>query len=220
MNFKLELVCLAFFVAQLVAPAALRAQQSTPERTIEVAGSVGLTGGLGSVDRFTDIMGLTSDLTNLAGGPAQFQSDSKTKWNVGISGAYTFRPNLMATAEIVRTRLENPTLTLNQNLLEFNAHMLEVTGGLQYEVPLRYSKVVPFAGAGLGLARSSMSVKESTFLALDANVSDNHFTVNFGAGARIHVSDRWGVRPELKVVHIPNETFLRTAVGLFFQFGS
>src|SRR5215813_12982407 len=49
--------------------------------------------------------------------------------------------------------------------------------------------------------------------------SVNHFTVNFGGGARIYFTPSWGLRPEFKIAHIPNETWVRTSVGLFFQFG-
>jgi hypothetical protein len=54
---------------------------------------------------------------------------------------------------------------------------------------------------------------------LDLNFSDNHFIFNVGGGARIYFTDHWGVRPEFKFVHIPNESWVRSSVGLFYQFG-
>jgi opacity protein-like surface antigen len=117
----------------------------------------------------------------------------------------------------------NPTVTVNlaslPTSLDFNASLLEATGGVHYQVPLPYAKILPFVGGGIGLARTKLAVEDSTFNILDLNFSEHHFTFNFGGGARVYFSPSWGVRPEIKLVHIPDETFFRTSVGLFYQFG-
>ena len=48
--------------------------------------------------------------------------------------------------------------------------------------------------------------------------TDNAFIGNWGIGARIHLSSNWGLRPEFKVVHCVGDTWVRTAVGVFYQF--
>jgi hypothetical protein len=221
---KFGVVGVVILVCGFFSPLSLMAQEAISKGTIEVAGSVGFSSGIGSVDRFTDIAGLVSDLTNVSGGGlVGFDPGSRTKWNIGASGGYAITPDLLLVGDIVRTRLANPTLGFNGipsiTSLEYNASLLELTAGAEYNVPLRDSKVIPFAGLSFGLARSKLALKDSTFNILDVDVSDKHFTANFGGGARVYFSSNWGVRPELRIVHIPNETFVRLAAGLFVQFG-
>jgi hypothetical protein len=214
----------ALLVCGFSSPLSLMAQEAITKGTVEIAGSAGFSAGVGSVDRFTDIDGLVSDLINVSGGNfVSFDPGSKTKWNIGASGGYAITPDLMLVGDIVRTRLANPILSFSGissiTSLEYNASLLEVTAGAEYNVPLRNSKIIPFAGLSFGLARSKLALKDSTFNILDVDVSDNHFTANFGGGARVYLSSNWGLRPELRIVHIPNETFVRLAAGVFVQFG-
>jgi Outer membrane protein beta-barrel domain len=200
----------------------LQAQATMPQGTVEVSGSAGLSSGLGSVDKFTDITGVIVDVARLSGGTVTFDPGSNTKWNVGVSGGYAIQSNLMIVGEVMRTQLINPTLRVSVPFvppLGFDANLIEGTAGIQYQAPLRDSKVAPFAGVAVGLARSRLSLRESTFNILDLNFSDNHFIVNFGGGARVYFSEHWGVRPEFKIAHIPGETWVRTSVGLFYRFG-
>jgi Outer membrane protein beta-barrel domain len=218
----LGICCVVLFTSGLLFTPSLEAQATMPQGTVEVAGSVGISSGLGSVDRFTDIAGVIRDVGNLSNATVTFDPGSNTKWNVGASGGYAIRSDFMVVGEFVRTRLLNPTLRLNVPLvptLGFDASLIEATAGVQYQVPLRDSKVAPFAGVGIGMARSRLSLQESTFNILDLNFSDNHFVFNFGGGARVYFSEKWGVRPEFKIVHIPGENWLRTSIGLFYQFG-
>jgi hypothetical protein len=201
----------------------LEAQGAMPQGTIEAAASAGISNGLGSVNQFTNIPGLIGDLTNLSGGVVRFDPGSNTKWNVGVSGGYAIRSNLMIVGEVMRTRLLNPTLSFNilsvPTSVGFDASLIEATGGVQYQAPLRESRIAPFARVQIGLAHSKLDAQNSTFNVLDLNLSDNNFTVNFGGGARIYFTPSWGLRPEIKIAHIPNETWVRTSLGLFFQFG-
>jgi hypothetical protein len=217
---RFGVACLVLLAWGTLLAAPLRAQDSINNGTIEASVSVGASGGLGSVDKFTDIPALILDLTDVSGGPVTFDPGSKSKWNIGIAGGYQIRESFMVVGEIVKTRLANPTLTFSTlpAALDFKAGLLEMTGGIQYQIPLRYSRVAPFVEAAIGAARSSISIKDSPFSILDLNFSNYHLTENFGVGARIYISDKWGVRPEIKVVHIPNETWVRFAGGIFFQF--
>ena len=216
------MVCTVLLASGVLFTPVLEAQATMPRGTVEAAGSAGVSAGLGSVDKFTNIAGVIGDVSNLSGGTVTFDPGSNTKWNIGVSGGYAIESNLMVVGEIVRTRLLNPTLRLNVPLvptLGFDASLIEATGGIQYQAPLRDSKIAPFAGIGIGLARSRLALQESSFNILDLNFSDNHFALNFGGGARIYVSEKWGVKPELKFVHIPGENWVRTSFGVFYQFG-
>lgn len=207
----------------LGASCSLEAQNSMPQGTIEAGASIGISSGLGSVNQFTNIPGLIGDLTSLSGGAVRFDSGSNTKWNVGVSGGYAIRPNLMVVGELMRTRLSDSTMTFNvlsvPTSIGFDAHLMEATGGVQYQAPFLDSKIAPFAGVQIGLAHSTFDAQNSTFNVLDLNLTDNHFTVNFGGGARIYFTPSWGLRPEFKVAHIPNETWVRTSLGVFYRFG-
>jgi hypothetical protein len=72
-------------------------------------------------------------------------------------------------------------------------------------------RIVPYLGGGLGFLRTSADIGP-----IDA--SDTSFYVNFGGGARYYVDDRWGFRPEL-MIFAGDETYVRIAIGVFFQFG-
>jgi Outer membrane protein beta-barrel domain len=218
----LATVSMVFLAAAFLSTPALEAQATMPQGSVEVSGSAGISSGLGSVDKFTDITGVIRDVARLSGGTVFFEPGSNTKWNVGVSGGYAIQSNLMIVGEVIRTRLLNPTLRLSVPLvpaLGFGASLIEATAGVQYQAPLRDSKIAPFVGGGIGLARSRLSLEESTFNILDLNFSDNHFIFNVGGGAQIYFTDHWGVRPEFKFVHIPNESWVRSSVGLFYQFG-
>lgn len=49
---------------------------------------------------------------------------------------------------------------------------------------------------------------------------ESDLTVNFGGGVRMHLGKNWGLRPDVKVVRIPGQTYVRSTVGIFYQFGS
>lgn len=222
MKIKFGLGCMVLLVWGIVLPDSLRAQNTIQKGSIEIAASGGYSAGLSTVDKFTDIADLIADLASLTGSSVTFDPGSNSKWNIGFSGGYAIRPDFMLVGEIAKTRLVNPTVTLSSlaNPLEFKAGLLETTGGIQYQIPLKATKIAPFVGVAIGAARSNVSLQHSPFQVLDVNFSNYHFTQNFGGGARIYFSRNWGVRPELKIVHISNETWFRIAAGVFYQFNN
>src|SRR5215475_11087358 len=139
----------------------LEAQGEMPQGTIEGAASVGISNGVGAVNQFTNIPGLIGDLANLSGGAVRFDPGSNTKWNVGVSGGYAIRPNLMVVGEVMRTRLLNPTLSFNilsvATSVGFDASLFEATGGVQYQAPLRESRIAPFAEVQVGWTDSRLA---------------------------------------------------------------
>lgn len=39
----------------------------------------------------------------------------------------------------------------------------------------------------------------------------------FGGGLRLYLGSSWGIRPDIRVVRVPDETFFRANVGVFYQ---
>jgi hypothetical protein len=208
---KLAVVFAALLVCGLILPSSLEAQQTIEKGTFEGAGSIGLNSG--------------ADLTKLMPGLDNKSGEAEgTKWNVGVTGGYAIRSNLLIVGEFMRTHLLSPSIfTLpppSTTRLELSASMLELTAGLQYQIPIKGSKILPFLGLGAGMARirKPLSVVNNSSLS-DTN-TDNAFIGNWGFGARVHLSSNWGLRPEFKVVHTGvGDTWVRTAVGVFYQFG-
>ena len=175
---KLGVVFAAVLVWGVILPSSLQAQQAVEDGTIEVAGSIGLNSGV--------------DLTKLLPGLDNKSGDAEgTKWNVGASGGYAIRSNLLIVGEFMRTHLLSPSIfTLpppSTTRLELSASMLELTAGLQYQIPINHAKILPFLGLGAGMARirKQLSVVNSSLS--DTN-TDNEFIGNSGIGARIHLS--------------------------------
>jgi len=203
---KLGVVFAAVLVCGVILPSSLQAQQAIEDGAIEVAGSIGLNSGV--------------DLTRLLPGLDNKTGEAEgTRWSVGASGGYAIRSNLLIVGEFMRTHLLSPSIfTLpppSTTRLELSASMLELTAGLQYQIPISGSRILPFLGLGAGMARVRRPV--ATGLFSDTN-TDNNFIGNLGIGARIHLSSNWGLRPEFKVVHSAGDTWVRTAVGVFYQF--
>src|SRR5262245_47336379 len=111
----------------------LEAQNAMPQGTIEATASAGISNGVGAVNQFTNIPGLIGDLANLSGGAVRFDPGSNTKWNVGVSGGYAIKSNLMVVGEVMRTRLLNPTLSFNilsvPTSVGFEVSILDGKGG-------------------------------------------------------------------------------------------
>ena len=103
---------------------------------------------------------------------------------------------------------------------EFSAKAISFNVGGQYQ--LRQSrKVSPYVGAGVGFLHSSSSSSvTTTFQGFDFKdgSSDTNAYLNLGGGARYHVNDRWGFKPEV-MLFLGHQTFGRVSAGIFYQFG-
>jgi hypothetical protein len=213
------LLFLIFAGCFLLIPFPLVAQSALEPRTAEITGVVGASFGLNSVsDAFRDAFAI-----DLPGGQTlRFDPGTNTKWNYGLSGGFTVIPRLMVTGEILQTQIADPKLELTippvTTTINTDLSLMELTGGVQYEIPVTFTKVFPYVAGSLGWARSHIGLNASAF-GLDLKNSENDFTANYGGGARVYFSPRWGFRPEFKVVHVPDETFVRATIGVFFQFG-
>jgi hypothetical protein len=86
-------------------------------------------------------------------------------------------------------------------------------GGIHYNfhnVFKNNPKLVPYAGAGLTLLRTSVSTTVGGASATD-------LFLNFGGGLRYYMKPNWGFRPEV-MIFAGDGSFIRASVGLFYQF--
>jgi len=142
-----------------------------------------------------------------------------THGTVGGGVAYAARERVLAVGEFSYIPGGSQKVTGAGFTAKASARAYDFNGGIHFQFPLKEPKAVPYVGAGIGAlhgsASGSATVMGSTF---SSKVSATDFYFNFGGGLRYYISDRWGVRPELKIF-AGDETFLRLAIGIFYQFG-
>ena len=192
------------------------AAQSPPAggTRFEVGGFGGASGGLPS-DQFADafVQGL-----RLAGGRNITSTPgSSAKWLAGGHLGAGFGSRTIVTFELVTSQISNPSFRGSILAQPFAAslglRLTEYLGGVQYT--LAPGRVAPYVAAGLGIARLSATVSGS--LPGDISISQSDVATNFGGGVRLFTGSAWGVRPDFRVVRVPDETYFRTSVGVFFQ---
>ena len=109
------------------------------------------------------------------------------------------------------------TIQFNGSTIQSSAKGINFNASLQYEFqPTR--AVVPYAGAGLGLLRTSFSASSTGPGSFNAGGSSTDLYFNFGGGLRYYINERWGIRPELQMF-AGTDTYARFAGGIFYQFG-
>lgn len=98
--------------------------------------------------------------------------------------------------------------------------LTDLNFNLQYQMGPFYSKPQPYLAAGFGWVRSSTTAtyqdSEGAFIQQEAST---HRLANFGAGLRYPLSERIGVRPEVRVF-VGNDAFVSFTAGVFYQFPS
>jgi hypothetical protein len=118
-----------------------------------------------------------------------------------------------------------PNLTAQST---FSAPLSDFHGGVHIRIPIRESRVVPYAVFGLGgLKRISRDTVLSypgadglshNFVANDPGGTD--FAVNFGGGLRYYLNQRFGFRLEAKGYKANGsitDTFGKVEAGFFYQ---
>jgi hypothetical protein len=156
---------------------------------MEVTGYLGVVGGIGSHASFGGSVG------------------APVADRLILSGDLSYIP------------LGSGRVTVLGSTMRTSASAINFNGNLQYEFK-PYHSVVPYAGGGLGFLRSSFDSSSSALPNGSLNVggSATDMYVNFGGGFRHYVKSRWGFRPEFSVFAGSN-TYVRFAVGTFYQFG-
>lgn len=101
--------------------------------------------------------------------------------------------------------------------VDVDSHAISIDLNAHYLFPSATNRRLAFyALGGVGILRASASVAGP---GVDTSVSDTEAGLNIGGGARWRAGDRWGVRPELKVL-IASNSSVRFTVGLYYSFGA
>ncbi len=91
--------------------------------------------------------------------------------------------------------------------VDLNAHYLFPANGT--------AKITPYLLGGIGILRVSASVSTP---GRSGSASDSDAGLNLGGGARIAVTDQWGLRPEIKFL-IKDGSAARFSLGGYYGFG-
>ena len=104
------------------------------------------------------------------------------------------------------------------------ADLLDVHGGVHIRIPVN-KRFVPYGVFGVGMLRFYSQSLDEIFKGTRINStplpSENHFSFNYGGGVRYYITNRVGVRFEVKAygpTSILGGTPLRVMGGIFFQF--
>jgi hypothetical protein len=177
----------------------------------EVSGRAGISGGLSDLAGLDVLSGQGFDPGTIPPGL------SNTEWHVGGGVATGLSENTHVRFDITRTSLFSTRVDLPTpgEFVEVGLNLIEFTGGIEYL--LGDGDIVPFVGAGGGLARIGAGIGlNAGGPALDVGLADYGGTYNLGAGARAPITDRLGLRPEIQFVHISGENFWRASFGFFY----
>jgi hypothetical protein len=198
---------IAALAAAAIAPAAFA--QSAPhlsEHTFEVGGFAGSSYGLDS----WRVMG---------GGNVTY----------GINryilpyGEFSYFPGITRKIEGIQPSINQPFT------VRFDVPISDLHGGVHIRIPIKESRVVPYAVFGLGILRSSERDYRATFRFPDGTSdeirgtvpSSSDFAVNTGGGLRFYLNQRLGFRIEAKVYKPTgdfNNPFGKVEGGFFIQF--
>jgi hypothetical protein len=93
--------------------------------------------------------------------------------------------------------------------------LLSFMGGAQYQFN-DYNSFAPFAGAAIGVLRSSFENTITGPPSISVSGTSSDFYASFTGGARYYVRDRWGFKPEF-TIFAGSDSFVRFGVGVFYQ---
>jgi len=198
-------------------------QAPTGKGSVEVAGSGGISSALPPASEFNDAVRTGLNLGGIANSRITITDGTKTRLNAGGSVGVAVTRDLLVVGEMAQTRFFNSTIAIRTGTAtsetKLDGRLLDMTGGISYQLPLHSSVVVPFVTGSFGVSRLSVGASGGA-LPSDFSLSENHLMTNWGGGARIYVSRSFGIRPEVKVIRMSDETYVRSGVAVFYQFGN
>lgn len=109
-----------------------------------------------------------------------------------------------------------------------SGRLVAFEGGTQFNLGSLQSRAVPYAAAHFGLGHASgegeVIVRYGSLMERTRfDESSTAFSAGGGFGVRIYAGDRWGIRPEFRIMRYFTDgndlTSFRFGIGLFVQFG-
>lgn len=213
---KLLIVATGLFTTTLGLQVPTASAQSRPpgHTVFEVGGFGGAIGGLPS-DQFA--VAFVQGLRVAGGRNITTDPGSSAKWLAGGHVGTSLGSRVFVTFDVLTSRISNPSFRGTVLVQSFTASLglmlTEYLGGVQYIV--RQGRVAPYVAGGFGIARLSATVSGS--IPTDISVNENDVATNFGGGVRLFTGSAWGVRPDFRIVRVPEETYFRVGVGVFYQ---
>lgn len=143
----------------------------------------------------------------------------------GANVGYAITKHIFPYAEVsylpgIGRRETGPGSTIDYELPVTDFH-----GGVHLRLTKPGWRFVPYGILGVGMIRVGAGTgtrkQADGRVSTVSIVSSTEFASNFGAGARVYVTERWGFRVEAKVYKPTGrftDTFGRVAGGLFWQF--
>lgn len=191
-----------------------------PERgRVEVVGFGGINGGL------PDLASPFQTGLELGGLRNVNQSgDSGTKWQAGGGIGVLVAKYFMITGEFAHDKIADINSTGQVPArgttvsIGASANINSFTAGGQFLIPVRSRHAAPYVGAALGVARTSVTATTSVVGGTSISATESDLTTNVGGGMRLYFTDRFGIRPDFRVIRLPGETYYRATVGVFYQF--
>lgn len=100
--------------------------------------------------------------------------------------------------------------------IAYRPTLLDWTSGIRVQFPAGTRRLRPYVAGGAGL----LSLRqEATGSGFSLRERTNDFTYHVDFGTRVFVTSWFGVAPEFRVVHIPDDTFYRVLISAVFRVG-
>jgi opacity protein-like surface antigen len=138
---------------------------------------------------------------------------------VGATSGLTFARYGMGLVDISYSPLGQTTLRSRPGTrIVQNSKLFDFNFNLQVRIPVG-RQWVPYAlfGPSILLDKFRQATVRSDRTAVFSTQNETNFGFRVGGGVRYHVSDNWGIRPEVRVV-ISNQNYVALSVGVFYTF--
>lgn len=227
---------------RLIAPLALLALlastrvKAADDFKIEVSGFGGIDEHFpslsGNPQLEQNILGAAQSGAGLAGVSTNptITGGSNLKWAAGGGVAVPLTRSLYVTGEFSREAMGGANIGFNVDgtpaSLAANLSFLQITGGAQYLLGNTDRRMVPFVSGGAGAARQTLVASASQF-GISSSASSITASEYVGGGVRIKLGPSWGIRPEVRMIHVPiantlgvpGSWYVRSSVAFYWRMG-
>jgi hypothetical protein len=216
--------------AAATAPAPFGLPPAVPKgshRSLELGGYIGTNRNLTGLNE--------AFATGLALGglyDVTFVENMSSPWTAGVTFGAARGRYVVATAEFAYTHAADSDFTAyvpyyygyyyydyEEVTLRMRADLYEMTFGAHVNIPV--PRVTPYVGGGAGAVWLRIKAEGTNAAASDISMSDTSeadWTAYFAVGARIFITERFGVRPEYRAIWMPDLRYSRFGVGVFTRF--